>query len=211
MTRKYSNYLSCLYDEPGPVGNLGRGTHYSVFRCVEWKEGFERKDLPTARAHDFAILWDEDHDDRIIEVLERLYIAGMLSPVLFVGERKGSLSLIYSADCFRNTDGEAVAMFMDDVSDLAFVGEGDSWVTTWGYFDRNDLSNHDCASIIHADRQRVITYLSNIESLWSLGHKCPDGLGASGCERMDAFEESDIPRHCVHDLREGAQDDDVQF
>ena len=35
-TPQYSTLFSCLYDEPDPVGQLGRGTHYSVMRSVEW-------------------------------------------------------------------------------------------------------------------------------------------------------------------------------
>ncbi len=35
-TPPYSNLLSCLYDESEPVGRLGSGAHYSVFRSVEW-------------------------------------------------------------------------------------------------------------------------------------------------------------------------------
>ena len=34
--RQYSKLFSCLYDEAEPVGSLGRGTHYSIFRSVEW-------------------------------------------------------------------------------------------------------------------------------------------------------------------------------
>ncbi len=30
----YSQFLACLYDQAEPVGDLGRGAHYSVFRSV---------------------------------------------------------------------------------------------------------------------------------------------------------------------------------
>jgi predicted nucleic acid-binding protein len=53
----YSPYFKTLYDQPEPIGRLGRGTHYSVLRCLGLS-GF----------HDFAIIWDEDHDKRVIAV-----------------------------------------------------------------------------------------------------------------------------------------------
>jgi hypothetical protein len=42
------------------------------------------------------VIWDEDHDERVIGVVERMYFAGLLHPVLFVGERKGSLTVVLS-------------------------------------------------------------------------------------------------------------------
>jgi hypothetical protein len=30
---------------------------------------------------DFAIVWDEDHDDRVIQVIEALYFGGLLGPI----------------------------------------------------------------------------------------------------------------------------------
>lgn len=61
-----SCFFHTLHDEPGRVGSLGRGTHYSVLRAVIWE--------PEPRFHDFAVIWDEDHDTRIIGVLEQLYV-----------------------------------------------------------------------------------------------------------------------------------------
>ncbi|WP_257792875.1 hypothetical protein [Azospirillum argentinense] len=31
-TAFYSHIFSCLYDEPAPIGRLGRSAHHSVFR-----------------------------------------------------------------------------------------------------------------------------------------------------------------------------------
>src|SRR5688572_1906398 len=79
----YSKLFACLYDEPAPVGNLGRGTHYSVMRSVEWLD-VVRRPLPLPEIHDFAVIWDEDHDSRVIEAVERIYMAGLLSPIQFI-------------------------------------------------------------------------------------------------------------------------------
>lgn len=76
----YSALLACLYDEPEPVGHLGRGTHYSIFRTAEWRD-VVLDPLPVPQIHDFAIIWDEDHDTRVIEAVEAIYMTGLLSPI----------------------------------------------------------------------------------------------------------------------------------
>lgn len=55
----YSRLFSCLHDEASPVGNLGRGTHFSIFRSVEWLD-VERQPLARPQIHDFAVIWDEN-------------------------------------------------------------------------------------------------------------------------------------------------------
>ncbi|WP_253073410.1 hypothetical protein [Sodalis ligni] len=93
---QYSTLLSCLYDEQQPIGNLGRGTHYSIFRTVEWLD-VNRTPVNLPQLHDFSVIWDEDHDERVINVIENIYMAGLLSPIQFIGERKGTLTVIVAA------------------------------------------------------------------------------------------------------------------
>lgn len=103
----YSHLFSCIYDEAEPIGRIGRGTHYSIFRAAEWHDVM-RRPLPVAQVHDFAVVWDEDHDTRVIEVVEKLYMKSLLSPVQFIGERKGSLNVIVAAKFyFGVNDAEA--------------------------------------------------------------------------------------------------------
>ena len=71
------DFLKCLYEENEPVGMLGCGTHYSVYRAVVWHDESGRP-LRDSKLHDFAIIWDEDHDERVLEVVERVYFNGML-------------------------------------------------------------------------------------------------------------------------------------
>ena len=87
-TPAYSTLFCCLYNESAPIGSIGRGCHYSVFRSVEWLD-VTRSPLELPEMHDFAVIWDEDHDTRVINVIERIYLSGLLSPIQFVGERKG--------------------------------------------------------------------------------------------------------------------------
>ena len=77
--RTYSPFFQTLYDEQAPVGHLGRGTHYSVLRAAVFHDELgeilpeNRYKGPHAKFHDFAVIWDEDHDKRVIEVIEQIY------------------------------------------------------------------------------------------------------------------------------------------
>ena len=85
--KNYMQLATTLYDEQQPVGHLGRGTHYSVLRTTTWVSAAgERLDKP--HPHDLAVIWDEDHDERVIQVIRRLRKEGLLSPVLFIGEEE---------------------------------------------------------------------------------------------------------------------------
>jgi hypothetical protein len=124
----YSQLFSCLYDQIEPVGTLGRGTHHSVFRAVT---SLDKDLMPLERPklHDFAVIWDEDHDERVILVVEGLLMQGLLAPVLFIGERKGTLNVIVDdalfTDSFVNTDEYIKAVDRVCVSN----SDGDYWPT----------------------------------------------------------------------------------
>src|SRR5260370_21913517 len=97
----YSAFFQTLHDEAKPVGKIGRGTHYSILRAQVWQD--ERlKPLKKGMLADFAVIWDEDHDERVIEVIEWLYFEGLLSPIRFIGERKGSLTVLLDAKTLYN-------------------------------------------------------------------------------------------------------------
>lgn len=171
----YSTLFSCLHDEREPVGYVGRGTHYSVFRSVEWLD-VERRQLAKPQTHDFAVIWDEDHDERIIDVIERIYMAGLFSPVQFIGERKGGLSIVLAARYYcGSSDDFRGAEFEKLVRPLVSDVNGDSWNLEIGCFDRHDTSARghqtELPSIIQDNDEVVFTYLKNIDNLWRLGTK----------------------------------------
>ena len=171
----YSQFFSTLYDEPGPVGYLGRGTHYSILRCAEWFD-VTRRPLQRAEIHDFAVIWDEDHDERIIRVIEQIYLEGLLSPIQFIGERKGSVTIILAARYYFSADD----LLQDYERRLGFITEqaldDDSWHAELGTFDRRPGSPHqvDLKGLIHAPEEHVITYVRNIDNLWKLGTRPHD-------------------------------------
>lgn len=172
-TPVYSTLLSCLYDEPEPIGNLGRGAHYSIFRAVEWLD-VTRTPIAQPQVHDFAVIWDEDHDKRIIEIIERIYMAGLLSPIQFIGERKGMLTVIVAAKFYfygSEADTESYKQQLQEV--CKNPSHGDEWPIELGMFDRSPGSPHqtELHGLIMASEHRVTTYIRNIDSLWSLGTK----------------------------------------
>lgn len=172
ITPQYSTLFSCLYDEPRPVGHLGRGTHYSVMRTIEWLD-VTRSPLRKPEVHDFAVIWDEDHDTRVIDAIERIYMAGLLSPVQFIGERKGSLTVVVAARFFFGGNQATYAKAINDISqDL-----DDSWPAEIGSFDRSPVASQTgwhqtfTHGLISAEAHQVNIYLANIDSLWQLGTK----------------------------------------
>jgi hypothetical protein len=93
----YCPFFQTQHDETHPVGRFGRGTHYSVLRAPVWHDESTKR-LDRCAFLDFAIIWDEDHDDRVIDAIMALYISGLLAPVRYIGERKGTLSVLLAPD-----------------------------------------------------------------------------------------------------------------
>lgn len=178
--RHYSDFLHCVHDEPEPYGQLGRGTHYSILRAPVWHDSLGRR-IDRAKIHDFAVIWDEDHDDRVIGVVERMYFAGLLYPVLFVGERKGSLTVVLSED-YAGSVSESLRADYERVlskilSNVPTDGGTDTWGSEVGVFEEggNPFAGRSGPSylrmLINDEPSKVDTYLRNIHNLWQLGHK----------------------------------------
>lgn len=157
----YCPFFQTLYDETRPVGNLGRGTHYSVLRIPTWHDEFLNP-LQRGSFLDFAIIWDEDHDERVIDVIQILYIGGLLAPIKYIGERKGTLTVLLAPEVIRNWDAATLELYRGKVSDISQSLE-DPWPVE---VDSADGLQH---SIIHSSPENVATYLKNIDILWQLG------------------------------------------
>jgi hypothetical protein len=159
----YSPIFQTLHDETRPVGQLGRGTHYSVLRVPIWQDEWLNP-LPQGALLDFAVIWDEDHDERVIEAIEALYFGGLLAPVRIIGERKGSLCVLIEAKTVQAWDKIALRSYREAVNDISQSLQ-DPWPAT---VEQIFGPSH---SIIHAAPESVDTYLRNIHLLWSLGMK----------------------------------------
>lgn len=168
----YSSIFSCLYDEAAPIGRLGRGAHHSVFRSVQWRD-IGGDPLDKGRIHDFAIIWDEDHDTRVIGVAERLHMAGLLWPIVFLGERKGVLTILfaYMAGPLQDRDND----YLSQISAIAEDGGDDSWTCRTSWFQRVEVLEEGTPyageGIINDADWRVANYLNGIDALWELGEK----------------------------------------
>lgn len=173
-TRTYSTILHCVYDEPEEYGHLGRGTHYSVFRVPEWFD-ITGNPVKNALQHDFAVLWDEDHDERIIPVLERLYVSGLLFPVQFIGERKGGISAILASKFWYSGTEADLKAYQKNFEEISGEVDGDWWNTDFGMFDKSLLNGSphqtDLVGIVNDRSEKVDTYVRNIDNLWSIGSK----------------------------------------
>ncbi|KAA0571671.1 hypothetical protein FZ983_33180 [Azospirillum sp. B21] len=171
-TSFYSHIFSCLYDEPAPIGRLGRGVHHSVFRSVQWRD-IGGAPLEKGRIHDFAIIWDEDHDTRVIRIAERLHLAGLLWPIVFIGERKGVLTILFAAMAgpLRDRDNDHLAQIQAISEDAG----DDSWTCHTGWFRRAEVleegTPYTGGGIIDDEDWRVVNYLNGIDALWELGEK----------------------------------------
>jgi len=161
-----STLFHFVYDETEPVGLIGRGTHYSVARVPEWRNALLHG-TNTAFIHRFAIIWDEDHDQRVVPVLEKLYLGGLLAPVLYAGERKGTLSLILDPSV-KDSSARFVHLYEKLAKELVTPDE-DYWPVEVA------LKGDGTRIIADAD-ERVDTYLRNIDVLWSLGLTEPPAL-----------------------------------
>jgi Bacterial RNA polymerase, alpha chain C terminal domain len=93
--QRYSDFFQTLHDETSPAGYLGRGTHYSVLRAVVFHDSVGRP-LLEGQFADFAVIWDEDHDTRVMEPIVEIYRRGALSSFQMFGERKGLFTAILS-------------------------------------------------------------------------------------------------------------------
>ncbi len=162
----YSTLFSTLYDEDKPVGNLGRGTHYSILRAAQ-PLNYLNKRQKQIQAQDLCVIWDEDHDTRVIEVIEELYLRNLMAPIIFIGERKGCVTVLVHID-FRKND----LLFEKFEKQLSHITSrlNDPWTLTIEQYKAPPWERFQ-TELINANSEKVKTYLDNISNLWDLGLK----------------------------------------
>ena len=131
-----------------------------------------QKPTPLPRIHDFAVIWDDDHDSRIIPVIEEMLMAGLLPGTQFIGEHKGTLTIILAARTYWEIDLEA---FKTKVASLTQAA-GDFWDVRVGMLDHSPNSlrtGHQCdfQEIIGLAEEATHAYLLTIDGMWKLGTK----------------------------------------
>ncbi len=78
--RQYSPLFDTLHDSEEQSDSASSVSQFSILRCVVWTDP-TLKQQACAKFHTFAIAWDEDHDERIIDVAEKLYLADVIPAV----------------------------------------------------------------------------------------------------------------------------------
>jgi hypothetical protein len=69
----------------------------SIFRTRVW-HGLDLRPLRVHEELTFGVVWDEDRDERVFELVDVLAYHGHLSGVRFVGEHKGSSTILLYPD-----------------------------------------------------------------------------------------------------------------
>jgi hypothetical protein len=167
---QYSSLFHCLYDEQCDGPNLA--FHYSVFRALDCRD-VDQNSTALPYVHDFAVIWDDDHDTRIIHLLEEMLMAGILPGVQFIGEHKGELNVILAARTYWKIDAKA---FADRLHTLSGLSAGDYWNAEIGMYDRSPHSlrtGHQCdfKNLLGLSAEEEHAYLFSIDSRWKLGTK----------------------------------------
>jgi len=164
----YSTFFTCLHDEDREVASCLPA--YSVFRAIDSRD-VTRKPTDRPRVHDFVVIWDDDHDTRIIAVIEEMLMAGLLPGVQFISEHKGTLSIILASPTFWTNDLE---VFKAQVSKLT-AAAGDYWNVEVGMIDTTPgnlkvLHQCDFLEILGSgDAETAFFFL--ISAAWKLGTK----------------------------------------
>ena len=168
--RQHSTLFSTIYE----------GDDYTIIRCPEWFD-VQLERLTVANVHDLAVKWDEDHDERIFEAVEKLYMAGLLAPVQVIGEHKGTLTVEVAPKFYNTADVADYTRRLHRHRQLRWGGaqsmakdDRDVWSVELDVFTRRQQDNHH-----HDGRQwflaeqvqdtRVLTYLRSLEPLWDVG------------------------------------------
>ena len=146
----------CLYNQTERVGFSDE--HYSVYQVVEWLDLGGNLTAP-AKLKNFTIIWDYDHDERILDVVDSLYLNGLLHPVLFAGESEGVLRLVLDSNCHTPSDYQELVLH---TTEKALEPSYDVWTLDVEWFD--DSENNE-------------PFLRDIYRRWRIGHGGRDEKG----------------------------------
>jgi len=144
-------FFQKLYDET-PTHHVYEDGHYSVYRAV----------IYVGRSychHTFAVLWDADHDERILELIAEVMRRGFLHNYVLFGEHKGHVTAFMKPETVDwpdppNTLLESIAQDMPD----------DAWSAT-------EYCLSQSLGLTWARDRGIDAYLRNIEERWPLGFK----------------------------------------
>ncbi len=111
--------IHCVYAQP-----RSKQPHYSVYRYTE-SRGQQGEILQRKKSRDLIVIWDEDHDLRVLGRIEELFLRDLLFPILYIGEREGCLTLAVDPTFFH-FDARRRQTYTEQVERVA-EGGGDAW------------------------------------------------------------------------------------
>lgn len=171
MFHDYSELFSCLFDQKSS-GIEGKSAHHSVFQAVTWQDKMMRP-LKTAKMQSFAVVWDEDHDARVLDVAEELYVKGLFSPILFIGERRGNLVVILDDEFIKKSTKAELETYKSAVFQIGqHPYHKDAWHVDFGFFERISVDGAryiNSAGITYAGNGD--DFINEIYQEWGLGIK----------------------------------------
>jgi hypothetical protein len=167
----YSEILTTEYDKELFNDEFMLHSHLAVISHIQWLD----QDLSfsfEAKLQRFAIVWRAHKDIRVIPILEKALIGGIIAPVLCVSVRNNSLELFLGSESPLVHDVE----FNIAWSNVAYCDDGEQWSVTISKLRR---FSHD-ASVYDEEHQRFVstvvyccglgldsfTYRSAVNEIW---------------------------------------------
>ena len=136
-------------------------------RAPTWKR-VDGTMMDRAGLVDFAVFWDDDDDLRVLDIVQQMQMAGMLWPVLAIGENKGCVTVLVDPESPIAKGGPVRETYLSDLASMA-LDDGDDFEKQVLVWDDDDLRPAAC--IIEDDVDRVIDFLRFLKSVHRLGSK----------------------------------------
>lgn len=159
----YSPLFTTLYDQQGPIGDGTIDVHYSVLQAVTWHK-VNSGIADRGYHHRFAIIWDEDHDTRVIVCIEEIYLAGLLPKFIMFGENQAGFTAVLNEAYVREDENDALAGKILDIAETSV--SPDCWgseIVRLDAYDTFDFREPNQSQGGHS------VYLHNIDTVHRLG------------------------------------------
>jgi hypothetical protein len=174
---RYSRFFFTEYEESGPFINEDH-CGYSIIQAVQWRTA-DGKPLMVRSIQRIGVAWCALSEPNLFLWLEDALARGILSPVLFVCARSGSVTLVVDA----GSGLERSDVFRREWDDVFGSAEDPYWLSvSFKCFDRDTFQ---------AEMMPVVTdeYVRNINHHWKLGVRSyvPVGLVSPGDVCPDYF------------------------
>lgn len=107
-----------IFEQPYSVDStFGDGCHYSIMETIipttiDCSQDpdllYDKLNALLINKFRFAIIWDKDHDERVLSVLEGLYAVDLLKHIVIIGEHKGHLTVLVSKHIENNVKQDII-------------------------------------------------------------------------------------------------------